>query len=88
MNSVVIKYNKIASAPEGFKVYEHTVHEDIIALVAEKVKAKSEHNDNKRKRETDDYDDKSSKKLRISVPKFINHFQSPEGVKYKVGDTK
>ena len=74
MNSAVIKYNKISSTPDRFKGSVHTVQEDIIALVAAKVKVRSEHNDNKRKRETDDYDDKSSKKLGKSVPKFMNHF--------------
>ena len=88
MNTAVVKYNKINSTENGFKGSVHTVQEDIVALIATKVKKPQIKK--KRKPQEDDVDDKPPKKKQFSKgsPPWLKHFKDENGNKYKIGDTK
>ena len=91
MNSGVMKYNKISAMSNGFKGSVHTVQEDIVALVAAKAKAinPSSSNNKRKGKDTNDDDEGSTQRPpKRKVPTFINHYKSPDGTKYKIGDTQ
>ena len=86
MNSAAIKYAKIGGMKGGFKGSVHTVHDDIVALLATKNQS------SKRKRQEDEVevnDTKLKKDKKDDAPPFIKHFKcGTTGKLYEVGDTK
>ena len=86
MNSATMKYNKIACTTSGFKGSVHTVHDDIVAMMAKSQPS------NKRKQDNEIIDITKSpptKKVKRDTPPFMTHYKDAStGIKYKVGDTK
>jgi len=87
MNLATMKYNKIVSFSDGFKGSVHTVHEDIVALLATKKWPSATIKPAATKRKHNDDNDSSKPKKRTS-PDFITHYKDSSGTKYKVGDKK
>jgi len=87
MNLETMKYNKIISSSDGFKSSVHTVHEDIVALLAIKKRPFTRTKPAETKRKHND-DNDSSKPKKLSSPDFITHYKDSSDIKYKVGDKK
>ena len=79
-----MKYNKIVTKERGFKGSVHNAQEDSVALITTKVKQSKR----KHLNPPNDEDRLKGKKLTPDDPDLIKHFKLPNGIKYKVGDTR
>ena len=86
MNPAAITFNKIITLDNGFKGSVRIVTEDIVALMVNKRKGTQ----GERKIIDDDNttDGDPKKRRKKELLKWVKHYKSPCGIKYKLGDTK
>lgn len=92
LNKAVLKYNLIKSTESEFKGSTLTIQEDIVAMLATRVKKPSAPSKEASKDSPKPADDKNKTKTEDkNFPPFVKHYKSgtdPAAVKYKLGDTK
>ena len=83
MNLATMKYNKIVNVSGKFHGSTKTIQEDIIAMMAHRANTKR-----KPPPTPKDDDQPPTSKFRRDSPPFLIHYQTPDKIKYKVGDKK